>query len=602
MAFPYSQSPPYDAPAPDLNPSGGSYYTPQDAPHGYGAQQPYGQPGQLEQYTSVHTTQHDLSPQAQHYQPPPPRDFLSPSDALGYQHEPRNYEARGRQGSNAEYYNQHTDEHRNVSRSRRSRSRASSSAMKDRSGSRSRSRSGSSGQDRGLAGTLMGGASGYYLGHKQSHGLLGALGGALLGNFLEHQVEEHKEHAAVSSHLHICLPTPLALLSSILGTLSIISWLFAQLPQIYKNYQLQSTSGLSLFFLVEWCLGDTGNLVGALFTRQAAWQVIIAAYYVLVDVTLVFQFFWYTHYKGRRVAYGGHSHSHSHHGEDAGSFLEGVPLSEEDSITDIPPRKPATEGSATKDEELLKKSSPITMNHQPLLYTNEKLSSSRRTITRSSSGPSLPLASTRTLLLASMLCAVVANAQPTEHHLPPAASQQTTLLVGRISSWISTALYLGSRPPQLIKNYRRKSTAGLSPLLFMAAFCGNLFYSASLATNPNAWYDFPPWGGRGWAGADGNKRLEWVGLSIPFFLGAFGVLFLDGCMGLQFLMYGAPDEEQVVPVMYAERRSRWTRVRGWMRGWIPSVPPRRASHDTSVQESQALLRGERERYGTVHTV
>jgi hypothetical protein len=33
-------------------------------------------------------------------------------------------------------------------------------------------------------------------------------------------------------------------------------------------------------------------------------------------------------------------------------------------------------------------------------------------------------------------------------------------------------LYLGSRPPQLYKNYQRKSTEGLSPLLFMAAFCG----------------------------------------------------------------------------------------------------------------------------------
>ncbi|KAF7170374.1 hypothetical protein CNMCM5623_002797 [Aspergillus felis] len=403
--------------------------------------------------------------------------------------------------------------------------------------------------------------------------------------------------AAVSSHLHICLPTPLALLSSILGTLSIISWLFAQLPQIYKNYQLQSTSGLSLFFLIEWCLGDMGNLVGALFTRQATWQVIIAAYYVLVDVTLVFQFFWYTHYKGQRVAYL--DHSHSPHGDDTGAFLEGVPLSEEDSITDIPPQKPATEGSATKDEELLKKSAPIAIDSQPLLYINEKLSSSRRTITRSASGPSLPLASTRTLFLASVLCAVVANAQPAEHSLPPAASQQDSLeLIGRISSWISTVLYLGSRPPQLIKNYRRKSTAGLSPLLFMAAFCGNLFYSASLATNPNAWYDFPPWGGRGWAGADGNNRLEWVGLAIPFFLGAFGVLFLDGCMGLQFLMYGGHDEDQIVRVMYSERRSRWTRVRGWMRGWIPSVSPRREFHD-AVQEGQALLRGERERYGTV---
>ncbi|RHZ55322.1 PQ-loop repeat-containing protein [Aspergillus thermomutatus] len=404
--------------------------------------------------------------------------------------------------------------------------------------------------------------------------------------------------AAISSQLHICLPTPLALLSSILGTLSIISWLFAQLPQIYKNYQLQSTSGLSLFFLVEWCLGDTGNLVGALLTRQAAWQVIIAAYYVLVDVTLVFQFFWYTHYKGRRDAY--RDYSHSHHGEDTGAFLEGVPMSEEDSITDVSRQKATTEDSATKDADLLKKSLPLAMGSQPPLYTNEKLSSSRRTITRSASGPSLPLASTRTLLLASMLCAVVANAQPTELDSAPAASEHTTLeLIGRISSWISTVLYLGSRPPQLIKNYRRKSTAGLSPLLFMAAFCGNLFYSASLATNPNAWFDFPPWGGGGWAGADGNNRLEWVGLSIPFFLGAFGVLFLDGCMGLQFLMYRVHDEEQVVRIVDPERGSRWTRVRGWMRGWIPSVSPQREFHDTSVQESQALLHGERERYGTV---
>jgi hypothetical protein len=70
-------------------------------------------------------------------------------------------------------------------------------------------------------------------------------------------------------------------------------------------------------------------------------------------------------------------------------------------------------------------------------------------------------------------------------------------------------------------------------------------------------------------------------------------------MGLQFLIYGAGDEEQIVRVMYQERRSRWTRVRGWMRGWIPSVSPQREFHDTSVQEGQALLRGERERYGTV---
>jgi hypothetical protein len=103
MAFPNGQYPTFDAPAPGPHPSGGAYYTPQDAPHGYGSQQPFGRPGQLEQYTGAHTSQHDLSPQAQQYQPPPQRDFLSPSDARGYQHAPGNYEAGGRQGSNAEY-------------------------------------------------------------------------------------------------------------------------------------------------------------------------------------------------------------------------------------------------------------------------------------------------------------------------------------------------------------------------------------------------------------------------------------------------------------------------------------------------------------------
>ncbi|KAK0332525.1 hypothetical protein LTR94_024520, partial [Friedmanniomyces endolithicus] len=96
-----------------------------------------------------------------------------------------------------------------------------------------------------------------------------------------------------SSAFHTCVPTPLAFTSSALGSLSIIAWLFAQLPQIYKNYSISSTSGLSIFFLVEWCLGDVGNLFGALFTHQASWQVAIGAYYVFVDLCLVAQWLWY---------------------------------------------------------------------------------------------------------------------------------------------------------------------------------------------------------------------------------------------------------------------------------------------------------------------
>ncbi|KAI9044968.1 PQ loop repeat protein [Aspergillus affinis] len=403
--------------------------------------------------------------------------------------------------------------------------------------------------------------------------------------------------AALSSHLHICIPTPLALISSILGTLSIVSWLFAQLPQIYKNFQLQSTSGLSLFFLVEWCLGDASNLVGALLTRQAGWQVIVAGYYVLVDVTLVFQYFWYTHYKRRGDDYG--ELSYSHHDDGSGSVLDGVSFSEDYSSAGAR-LSAAARPTDIKDAKDLK-ASGLTGGQSPS-YSNEKMSSSRRSVTRTGSGRSLPTSSTRTVLLASMLCAVLANAAPTEPETGSTSNRIDLEFIGRIISWMSTVLYLGSRPPQLYKNYCRKSTSGLSPLLFMAAFGGNFFYSASLLTNPNAWYDFPAYGGGGWADADGNDRLEWVGRAIPFFLGAFGVLGLDGFMGVQFLIYGSNDGESIIEVEDPKRgRSHWTRVRGWMRGWIPSVSPEREIHhsNSTTHERRALLDEDRERYGTV---
>ncbi|KNG83683.1 PQ loop repeat protein [Aspergillus nomiae NRRL 13137] len=403
--------------------------------------------------------------------------------------------------------------------------------------------------------------------------------------------------AAISAHLHTCIPTPLALISSVLGTLSIVSWLFAQLPQIYKNVQLQSTSGLSIFFLVEWCLGDTSNLIGAILTRQATWQVIIASYYVLVDVTLVFQFFWYTHIKGRQDDYA--SLSHSHHEGRTGGVLEGVSFSENDSVNHAPSE--TTVNSDAKDVQGRKEPIFGSYNGQVPSYSNEKLSSSRRSMVRKSSGPSLPIASTRTVLLASMLCAVVANAAPTEPSTEPHPYFLSLEFFGALFSWMSTVLYLFSRPPQLYKNYKRKSTSGLSPLLFMAAFSGNFFYSTSLLTNPNAWYDYPPYGGGGWADSDGNNRAEWLGRAIPFFLGAFGVLFFDGFMGVQFLMYGTRDDESIIEIEDPKcGRSRWMRVRGWMRGWIPSVSPtRQAHHHRTPSESQALLEEDCDRYGTV---
>lgn len=84
-----------------------------------------------------------------------------------------------------------------------------------------------------------------------------------------------------------------------------------------------------------------------------------------------------------------------------------------------------------------------------------------------------------------------------------------------------------------------------------------------------------PYGGGGWAGAQGSKRAEWVGAALPFFLGAAGVLGMDGGMGVQFLVYGEGGDgggEGKVLVLDSEAgRWRFRRVSGWLRGWVPRV-------------------------------
>ncbi|KAI9842568.1 MAG: hypothetical protein M1837_007081 [Sclerophora amabilis] len=407
--------------------------------------------------------------------------------------------------------------------------------------------------------------------------------------------------AFLSSHLDTCIPTPLALLSTVLGFLSIISWLFAQLPQIVKNYTLQSTSGLSIVFLVEWCLGDSTNLVGALFTRQAVWQVVVAGYYVCVDVVLVWQYAWYSYLKpNREVKIGRRS---EFEGDQDGGPENPLWHGGDEIIEGISPVRSATNGqNFSKPDGQTdgdKKEHPSRSTPEPPIYSSSppsKESSGASDVMiptsqpRSSRNPSsiaLPLS--KTLMVTSMWCAAV-SAHPTSSStaditLSQSDSSIDTETVGRILSWSSTLLYLGSRLPQLYKNHIRRSTSGLSAKLFIAAFFGNLFYSCSLLTNPCAWNDYSPHGGGGWVGPDGSVRSDWVGRAAPFFLGAAGVLALDAAVGVQFLMFGERSTEVAVAI---DEQGRWRRVTGWMRGWVPSSRTEELEQD-AIEEREGLV-------------
>lgn len=411
----------------------------------------------------------------------------------------------------------------------------------------------------------------------------------------------------VSSTFNTCVPTWLALLSTTCGVLSIVSWLFAQVPQIIKNFQLRSTSGLSIYFLAEWLLGDMSNLVGSMLTQQASWQIVLATYYCFVDCVLVGQWMWYEHLRHGRVVRrlrwwkrsptedDGESPTHKKkipkiHDQKSGKSKP---------IATKPYKSLLDETSGSGGNSPRPSSSPFTMPHfsfSSAAHTTPNPntaagspstpSTAPRQILRPAQISTSPTPSPRTILYITLLLAIAtthASPTPLTHSLnsPPAPAANHSDYIhtlGTLISWLSTALYLASRLPQLLLNHSRRSTAGLSPTLFAAAFSGNFFYSSSLLSNPQLWADYPPNGARGWVGSSGSLRGPWALAAMPFFLGAAGVLVMDAAMGVQFVLYGSSSDAEeggeISEVLVVENDGvkgpgRWRKVSGWMRGWMP---------------------------------
>lgn len=109
-------------------------------------------------------------------------------------------------------------------------------------------------------------------------------------------------------------------ISDIAGGASFTVWLFAQSPQIIKNYRRSSVQGLSVVFLVQWCLGDLTNLIGCVLTHQLFFQVLVAGYFCLIDIFILGQFTTYTMRakKRRREAMAANGGAVAIGGESAG--------------------------------------------------------------------------------------------------------------------------------------------------------------------------------------------------------------------------------------------------------------------------------------------
>lgn len=110
-------------------------------------------------------------------------------------------------------------------------------------------------------------------------------------------------------------------------------------------------------------------------------------------------------------------------------------------------------------------------------------------------------------------------------------------LWGQIFGWLCAALYLGSRLPQLLLNWRRKSTEGVSMLFFLFACLGNLTYVLSImAFDPKCGDDkvaaCKP-------GEAGRVYGQYILVNLSWLAGSFGTLLLDMGIFVQFFIYSS---------------------------------------------------------------
>ncbi|KAJ4468954.1 PQ loop repeat-domain-containing protein [Lentinula lateritia] len=213
-------------------------------------------------------------------------------------------------------------------------------------------------------------------------------------------------------------------LSSILGWVSIACWIVVYSPQIYANYTLQSGEGLSLVFVYVWLLGDITNMTGAILADLLPTIIILGLYYTLCDIILLVQVYYYRKKATRSLAF---------------------------------------EGVESEETPLLPNG---TSNH------SKKDMSSVKELALQYAGALIFVVVTGVLAWW-----IGSNIEMEEKH--PKRHSLFMVWVIQILGWTSAICYLGSRIPQIIKNFSTRCE-GLAPALFFFSILGNATYSLSI--------------------------------------------------------------------------------------------------------------------------
>lgn len=286
-------------------------------------------------------------------------------------------------------------------------------------------------------------------------------------------------------------------ISGITGSISIACWIIVFAPQIYQNFIRKSATGVSLLFVILWLAGDVFNVIGAVLQKVLPTMIVLAFYYTFADIVLLWQCLIYGHDKDSDV--------------DPVHLSPANPLNEDEPLLDTVISNHTLSGRSD--------------DRRSRDYTDIESGTNFEDIDGVNLTSSCDTDATReyfyNFLMVLLVCLAGVGgwlfSSKDEKSTPPVDENLTFNLAAQIFGWLCTALYLGSRIPQIILNYERKSCEGISFLFFLFACLGNITYVISIVVV--------------------SSGKKYILINLPWLVGSLGTLGEDFVIFLQFFLY-----------------------------------------------------------------
>ncbi|CDO92824.1 unnamed protein product [Kluyveromyces dobzhanskii CBS 2104] len=279
--------------------------------------------------------------------------------------------------------------------------------------------------------------------------------------------------------------------SGITGSISIACWIIVFVPQIYENFYRKSAEGLSLMFVVLWLAGDIFNLLGAMLQHLLPTMIILAAYYTIADIILLIQCLFY----------GQDGPVDPVHLSPANPMNENV-------LQDVfHERQPLLTGQAHNERNVYVEA--------PSSASETTSLSAKKSAEGAFKSQLLNFVIVFSVILAGFLSWYISYIK-NPHQKEPELDLHMNWLAQSFG-YLSAVLYLGSRVPQILLNFQRKSCEGVSFLFFLFACLGNTTFIVSVLSI--------------------SVAPRYLLVNASWLIGSSGTLIMDFIIFIQFFIY-----------------------------------------------------------------